>query len=67
MNHIKTVLKIWGWLCIIFAVVCLGLTIYAASVPNVHFASGSTPFEEWLGTGLISLGLARVIELLEKK
>ena len=29
--------------------------------------SGAAGFEEWIGMGLISLGIARVIALLEKK
>ena len=33
----------------------------------VREADGPTGMGEWLGMGLISLGLARVIELLEKK
>ena len=63
----KRILRIWGWLCLIFAAIYIGQDLYAAANPNAHFAPGSTGLGEWVGMGLISLGLARVIELLEKK
>jgi len=43
------------------------MALYAACNPYTHFDPESTPLGEWIGMGLISLGLARVIELLEKK
>lgn len=67
MKHIKGILKVWGWFCLGFAFVYIGQDLYAAANPNVHSALGSTGLGEWVGMGLISLGLARVIELLEKK
>ena len=64
---LKWILKVWGYWCLIFAAVYIGEDLYAAANPNVHFAPGFTGLGEWVGMGLISLGLARVIELLEKK
>ena len=35
--------------------------------PSIVYNPGPTGAGEWISMGLISLGLARVIELLEKK
>ena len=64
---LKWLLKVWGCLCLIFAAIYIGEDLYAAANPNVHSALGSTGLGEWISMGLISLGLSRVIELLEKK
>lgn len=66
MRYIGLVLKIWGVLCLIFAAFYMGLTLYAAATPSTIFTPGPTGLGEWIGMGLISLGLARVIGLLEK-
>ena len=63
----KQILWLWGCLCLFFAVVYLGLALYSANRPSVSFNPGSTGLGEWIGMGLLSLGLAQVIELLEKK
>jgi len=63
----KRILTLWGVLCLIFAAFYMGLTLYAAANPHNIFTPGPTGLGEWIGMGLISLGLARVIELLEKK
>ncbi len=67
MRYIRPILKIWGGLCILIAIFYSCLAFYAAVNPYSHFDSGVTPLGAWIGMGLISLGLARVIELLEKK
>ncbi len=63
----KRILKLWGWLCLAWAAVYLILALWAASGSGRDFYPGSTSWGEWVGMGLISLGLARLIELLEKK
>ncbi len=63
----KQVLRLWGCLCLFFAAANLGLTLYSAAQPSVSFNPGSTGLGEWIGMGLISLGLAEIIDLLEKK
>ncbi len=63
----KRVLRIWGWLCLLFSVAYIGQVLYAAANPYAHFKPGATGLGQWIGMGLISLGLAQVIELLEKK
>ena len=63
----KDILRLWGCLCLFFAAAFLGLSLYAASRPSMSFNPGSTGLGEWIGMGLLSLGLAQAIELLEKK
>lgn len=63
----KQLLTLWGCLCLIFAAIYIGLLLYAAANPYSRFTPGATGLGEWIGMGLISLGLARVIERLEKK
>ena len=63
----KLAFKLWGWLCLCWAALYLILSLWAAGGPGRHFNPGPTGLGEWIGMGLISLGLARVIELLEKK
>ena len=64
---LKWILKAWGLLCLFFAAVYIGLALFAESNPYTTFNPGATSLAEWIGMGLISLGLARVIDLLEKK
>lgn len=68
MKYMKTVLKIWGGLCIFIAVVYLWMALYSSAIPYIdHSDLGFASVAEWVGRALISLGLARTIELLEKK
>lgn len=64
---LKYILKAWGWLCLFFAAIYLLLTLYAAVQPSNVSTPGSTGLGEWIGMGLLCLGLSRVLELLEKK
>lgn len=68
MKHLKKVLKVWGWLCLIFVVfyLCLSL-LYANVMPYNIFTLSLTDLGEWVSMGLLSLCMARVIELLETK
>lgn len=67
MKCLKTVLKVWGVICLVYAACYLCLDLYASVSPYTSFTTGSTSLGEWIGMGLLSLGMARVIELLEKK
>lgn len=64
---LKGILKVWGCICLLFAALYLILALYAASNPINTFTPGATGLGEWIGMGLLSLGLARVLHLLEKK
>lgn len=64
---LKGILKVWGCICLFFAVIYLILFLYAVSNPNNTFTPGATGLGEWIGMGLLSLGVSRVIHLLEKK
>ena len=55
-------LKAWGVLCLACAVLYVVLGLYAAGRPEAYFYPGSTGLGEWIGMGLLSLGLARVLE-----
>lgn len=70
MKYIKSVLIIWGWVCLVLALVSLIQILFLdpANPTGIGILiSGAAGFEEWIGMGLISLGIARVIALLEKK
>lgn len=64
---LRTSLKVWGWLALICGVFDLIMEFYAATHPTVTYYSGSMGWMEWIGMGLLSLGVARCIELLERK
>ena len=64
---IKLVLKVWGVVCLVCAACYLCLVLYASVSPYGRFTPGSTGLGEWIGMGLLSLGAARIIDLLEKK
>ena len=57
-----TALRAWGWLCLAWAALYLILALYAAVNPDATFYPGSTGLGTWIGMGLISLGLSRVLE-----
>lgn len=64
----KKVLKIWGWFCLGFAIISMAISFWLTGDISVKiYPTPSCEFINWIGIGLISLGLARVIELLEKK
>ncbi len=65
MNNriLRYALRVWGWLCLLFAVIYLVLTIWAAGGSDRNFYPGfSTGPGEWIGMGLISLGLSRLLD-----
>lgn len=64
---LKIILTVWGYICLFFAVMYLILSLYAASSPSATFTPGATGLGEWIGMGLLSLGVARVLHLSEKK
>ena len=64
---VKAALKIWGVLYLFFAAFYLALTLYAASSPNTTFSPGPTSLGEWVGMGLLSLGVSKIVDLMEKK
>ena len=64
---LRTSLKVWGWLALICGVFNLVMELYAATHPTFGYPSGSMNWAEWIGVGLPSLGVARCIELLERK
>lgn len=67
MKHIKGILKVWGWICLFFSVPHVASLVMVTAKPSIIYNPGPTGAGEWIGMGLISLGLARVIDLLEKK
>lgn len=65
---LRVLLKVWGWICLLCAAVVLLCSIYFAAVnPSYISTLGSMDWVEWTGMGLISLGVARILEHLEKK
>lgn len=62
----RIALKVWGWLSLACGGLNLALMLYAASSPTTSYNSGSMGWAEWVGMGLLSLGLARILDLLEK-
>jgi len=66
MRYIRPVLKIWGWICLAAALVYLLLPLYGDAM-HIYLNVDLTVLGTWIEMGLISMGLARVIELLEKK
>ena len=61
----KSILKLWGVISLVMGVSQLILTLYAAATP-ARFNPGSTGTPEWIGMGVICLGLAHVITQLEQ-
>ena len=64
---LRNSLKVWGWLALICGIFNLIMELYAATRPTLSYPSGSMGWAEWIGMGLLSLGAARCIELLERK
>ena len=64
---IKYFLKIWGGFCLVVAVFYLCLLLFADASHSTSFGPGATSLGQWIGMGLLSLGAARIIDLLEKK
>ena len=62
----KFILKLWGGISLAMGASWLVMTFYAAANPSVHFNPGSTGTPEWIGMGVICLGLAHVITQLEQ-
>lgn len=65
--RLKYLLKLWGVLCLVIAAFVLCMSLYAASSPITSFEPGCVGLGEWIGMGLLCLGAARIIDLLEKK
>ena len=61
----KSILKLWGVISLVMGVSQLILTLSAAATP-ARFNPGSTGTPEWIGMGVICLGLAHVITQLEQ-
>ena len=59
---LKIILTAWGLLCLFFAVLYTGLAIWAAGGSGRYFYPGNTGLPEWIGMGLLSLGLARLLD-----
>ena len=66
MKGLKTVLAVWGIACLLIAAVDLLLLLYDVATPRVTLNLGTTGPGEWLGMGLLSLGMAQVLRLLER-
>ena len=66
MKYIHYVLYAWGGISLAIGILWLFLSFYAAASPNTVFNPGSTGAPEWIGMGVICLGLGRVITQLEQ-
>ena len=66
MKYIHYVLYVWGGISLAMGAFGLFLALYAAASPNTIFNPGSIGAPEWIGMGVICLGLAHVIAQLEQ-
>lgn len=64
---LRTVLKVWGWLSLVCGAFTLIMILSTVISPETTYYPGSMGWVEWIGMGLLSLGAARCIELLERK
>ena len=64
---LRIILKVWGWLSLVCGIFNLIMELYAAINPATTYYPGSMGWVEWIGMGLLSLGVAHCIELLERK
>lgn len=62
----KMILRIWGVLSLFCGALNLILALYAGLSPNTVFNPGSTGLGEWIGMGVLSLGLAAVLDRLDE-
>ena len=69
MKYMKGILTVWGGICLFCALICLYGMLFLDPGSELYLllSYSSTSLGQWLGMGLLSLGLARVIGLLEKK
>ena len=66
MKYIHYVLYAWGGISLAIGILWLFLSFYAAASPNTVFNPGSISGPEWIGMGVLCLGLAHVITQLEQ-
>ena len=64
---LRGALLAWGWLCLLLAALYLIFSLWAEVSPTLSFNPGSTGLGEWVGMGLLSLGMAQVLKHLSAK